>query len=144
MKPRRKDSNPLVIVLMVAFGALALRLLAFDVAVVQGRSMLPTLRPDVRVLVFKAAYGLPSPSGGYILRWGFPQTGQIVAATNPATGGAIVKRVGTWDLAGRIQGDRVYLLGDNPDESSDSRGFGPVPVESLLGRVILFPSWLSR
>lgn len=144
MKPRGTDANPLLVILLVVAGAILLRLLVVDVAVVQGRSMLPTLRPGARVLVYKAAYGLPSPSGGYLLRWGFPSTGQIVAARNPSTGSAVVKRVGAWALPDRVQGDRVYLLGDNPSESSDSREYGPIPVESVSGRVILLPAWFLR
>jgi signal peptidase I len=32
----------------------------------------------------------------------------------------------------------VYVLGDNRDRSNDSRSFGPVPIESIVGR-----AWLS-
>jgi signal peptidase I len=32
----------------------------------------------------------------------------------------------------------VYVLGDNRNHSNDSRSFGPVPIENLVGR-----AWLS-
>ena len=38
--------------------------------------------------------------------------------------------------------DALYLLGDNRYDSEDSRNFGPVPADSVVGRVVgrLFPS----
>ncbi len=47
----------------------------------------------------------------------------------------LVKRVA------RVEADgRLYLLGDEPGESTDSRHFGPVRREALRGRVRpLFP-----
>ncbi len=39
--------------------------------------------------------------------------------------------------AGRIPPDTVYVLGDNRTNSLDSRYFGPVPRQNLLGVVVL-------
>lgn len=36
----------------------------------------------------------------------------------------------------RVPPDHIYVLGDNHRESGDSREFGPVPVEDVLGRVV--------
>jgi hypothetical protein len=33
--------------------------------------------------------------------------------------------------------DHVWLEGDNPPRSTDSRHYGPVPASSLRGRVVL-------
>lgn len=33
----------------------------------------------------------------------------------------------------------VYVVGDNKKRSFDSRHFGPIPIESIIGRVIVFP-----
>ena len=50
------------------------------------------------------------------------------------------KRPKHWDLVPappRIVPDgQIYVLGDNPPVSDDSRSFGPVPSDTLLGRVI--------
>jgi nickel-type superoxide dismutase maturation protease len=36
----------------------------------------------------------------------------------------------------KIEGSRIYLLGDNPNYSTDSRHFGSVPAEDVLAKVI--------
>lgn len=36
----------------------------------------------------------------------------------------------------RLEADQVFVLGDNPPDSVDSRTFGPVPLALLKGRVI--------
>ena len=35
-----------------------------------------------------------------------------------------------------IQGELAYLLGDNPDESTDSREYGWLPLKSIMGVVM--------
>lgn len=42
----------------------------------------------------------------------------------------LIKRVS------QIDSDRVYLLGDNADESTDSRQYGWLPMASILGVVV--------
>lgn len=145
MKSTRTPRGTLAILLSTAIIAVACRVFVLDAARISGRSMLPALEPEQLVLVFKAAYGLHAPwrgasggaSGGYILRWASPRAGDIVAATSPVTGLPVVKRVGP----GQLSGNRVFLSGDNPAESTDSRSYGPVPVESVIGRVILLRPW---
>jgi len=33
--------------------------------------------------------------------------------------------------------DYVFVLGDNRTASSDSRAFGPVPIDSIIGKAIV-------
>ncbi|MEX2054472.1 MAG: vitamin K epoxide reductase family protein [Candidatus Colwellbacteria bacterium] len=59
------------------------------------------------------------------------RVGDVVVLKDPRNGERIiVKRVS------RIDGDKVMLLGDNPSESTDSRGFGLVDKGNILGKVI--------
>ncbi len=87
---------------------------------VTGNSMLPLLQPGDEVLVNPRAYQ-------YIL----PCPGDIVVAQHPSRPGLrMIKRVVS------ITDNKTYILkGDNPLESADSRTFGPVTAEQILGRV---------
>lgn len=87
---------------------------------INGPSMLPGLQPGDEVLVDARAYRqLP------------PQPGDIVLAVRPDRAAVtLIKRVQAIDADGRL-----FLLGDNPTASTDSRLFGPVPPENVLGKV---------
>ena len=100
---------------------------------VAGESMVPTLRPGDWLLVDPTA-----------ARW--PRRGAFVVVREPGSDLIVVKR-----LAGR-PGDRVargdgppmvlgaaeaWLASDAPGSAVDSRHYGPVDVDRLLGRVAL-------
>jgi len=58
--------------------------------------------------------------------------GDVVLAEHPFRSGVkILKRIAQIEQDGRL-----HLVGDNPDESTDSRTFGKVPSEQVLGRVV--------
>ena len=87
---------------------------------VAGPSMLPTLAEGQTVLVDPSAY-----------RRRRPQPGDVVLAEHPLEQGLLViKRVAELRESG------AFLLGDNPDTTSDSRDFGPVSFDRLQGRVV--------
>lgn len=123
--------------------ALAVKIFAADLAVVDGRSMEPFVSRGSLVLVLRCAYGLrsPGPGGTYWLRWGTPVPGETVLAYPPASGRRVVKRVASelapgGPAAPGTRGRPVYLLGDNPPESRDSRDYGPVGMDDIAGKVI--------
>ena len=86
---------------------------------VEGRSMYPCLRPNDRVLVKR--WSLQQPAG----------LGQIVVAWHPHRNGLrLIKRLA------RCEGKAVWLEGDNPHQSTDSRQLGWLDRDRLIGVVV--------
>jgi nickel-type superoxide dismutase maturation protease len=83
---------------------------------VEGTSMAPTLRAGTTVL--------------YDPGCAAPNFGDIVVCKHPLENRLLVKRVARRDESG------LMLLGDNPDQSTDSRTFGRAQTSDLLGRVV--------
>lgn len=88
---------------------------------VAGRSMVPALEPGDRLLAVRAARLQP---------------GALVVIADPREAHRdLVKRV-VW--AGRDGTGRaaVWVEGDNPEASTDSRTFGSLPRRAVLGQVV--------
>lgn len=86
---------------------------------VKDRSMEPTLNEGSHVLVNRLAY-----------RRRVPQVGDVIVLRHPREDVFLVKRVE------RLEGDRVYVVGDSGEHSVDSRSFGPVRRELIVGKVL--------
>ena len=86
---------------------------------VDGFSMLPTLKPGDWVIYQPRQATDLLPSNGSVVVACLPRQPKLL----------IVKRISHRDPSG------VYLLGDNLDISTDSRDFGPVQPEDILGNV---------
>ena len=100
---------------------------------VYGQSMSPALKPGQLVLIRDGAY-----------RFRDPRRGEIVGARPAAADGrAVVKRVTGVPLERVASGgrewalgpDEFFLSGDHAERSLDSRSFGPVTREELVGPV---------
>ena len=84
---------------------------------VSGTSMVPTLN-DEDIAIVTARFT--------------PAIGDIVLVKHPFKQSvSVLKRV-----AAIVENGRVELLGDNADESTDSRTFGSVPIEYIKGKAV--------
>lgn len=83
---------------------------------IEGGSMEPVLHDGDEVVVDeKAKVGI----------------GDIVIASHPFKKSVeMAKRITAIDANGKF-----FLVGDNADESTDSRTFGPVPIECIKGKI---------
>lgn len=83
---------------------------------VTGNSMLPNLKDGDKVLV--------KPCESY-------QIGDIVVAQHPFKQSVVlIKRVS------EIHENGLFLVGDNPAESTDSRTLGKISPKDILGKVV--------
>lgn len=111
--------------------ALLMKFLLFDFMITDGQSMLPAIKPGTVLVVVRTAYGFRLPwSLTYLLRWSKPKAGDVVVFLTPR-GDRAVKRCDA--LIGE---DTFFALGDNKRESYDSRFYGPVPVDHIIGKVL--------
>jgi signal peptidase I len=111
--------------------ALVMKFFIFDFMIAEGHSMVPAIKPGAILLVCKVFYGFRLPgSGTYLFRWQAPREGDIVVFYTPL-GEIAVKRCGA-----TLLGNAFYALGDNAPQSYDSRSYGPVPDDNIIGRVL--------
>lgn len=119
--------------LTLLFGIVIIRIFVFSAVRVSGISMLPTLQDKQIIFVNKMAYWKNAP-----------QNGDIVIVREPIDNIQVVKRiVGTPGTAITIE-DKTFMLkedeycieGDNRDNSIDSRVYGPIRSERIIGKVI--------
>ncbi len=117
----------------------------FQTVVVSGLSMFPTFKDKQRVLVSRA-YWLIGPI----------KDKDVVVIRDPNPDGYIIKRVykmggetvdwanipENWSLTAGdfvVPSGNIFVLGDNKKVSEDSRKFGPVTVDRILGKVVVKP-----
>jgi signal peptidase I len=100
---------------------------------VEGRSMLRAYAPGDRLLVESLTFRLRPPRIGEVVVVQQPgSNGRLDLKRIAAGPGAEVTVRGETDFLGH---DEWYVLGDNLDESTDSRQLGPVKTRDIVGRV---------
>lgn len=95
--------------------------------VVHGHSMEPTLAAGDRVIVDLWTHHQRPPRLGEIV---------LIEGTRPGSS-TMVKRVALPPDGASGDGRTLWVLGDNPASSADSRQIGAVPLERVVGRVAL-------
>lgn len=165
--PRRDESNRgsgargwIITILLAIVISLVLRIFVFEIVMVDGDSMLPTLNSTQRVVVDKVSryFGLPERGeiiitkypnmpGYYVKRLiGYP--GDIIKIENnvvyvndaPLQENYLDPAQAYADMAQTtVPEGTVFVLGDNRAKSLDSRSesIGPVPTSDILGNGIL-------
>lgn len=128
ISPRLRTPARLALLLAaIALGILAATEWLARPWTVSGPSMEPALRHGDRVIVDLWSY-----------RYRSPRPGEVVLVAGPAPGSsALLKRVAQAPPGREGRDGAVWLLGDNPRQSEDSRHFGPVPAGRVRGRVCL-------
>jgi signal peptidase I len=125
---------------------------------VHGQSMEPSLHTDQRLVVEKVSYRLHGPRRGDVVVFSVPQSEELLIKRVIGLPGETVEIRGgqvyvdgtpldepylTQETRGRfgpvtVPPLHVFVLGDNRSFSNDSRAFGVVPIENVLGR-----AWFS-
>jgi len=93
--------------------------LAVEPKRVIGESMEPTLISGDLIIIDKLTYVYRRPAVGDVIA--FWMSNEKVA----------VKRIS------EIEDQDIYVMGDNTKVSNDSRSYGPIPREDVIGRALL-------
>jgi signal peptidase I len=111
--------------------ALVLKIFVFDLMIAQGNSMEPAVKNGAVLVVSRLRYGLRLPwRQKYLLRWSKPKAGEVVVFYTPS-GELAVKRCTSLTERGGFIAE-----GDNAAASYDSRSYGPVPADNIIGKVL--------
>ena len=86
---------------------------------ISGSSMLPTLKTGDMVLVNKVVYWFSSP-----------KKNDLVAVRDPRDRKTLIKRII------KIEGKSYFVQGDNKNSSTDSRVFGMIGKQDIIGKII--------
>jgi signal peptidase I len=137
--------------------ALIVHLFLAQATIVYGQSMEPNLHPNQRLIVDKLSYRLRPPQRDDIVVVDLPDMDEMLVKRIIALPGETVEvRGGTvyvngapiaepyahdltpYDMAPLTLGPLAYfVMGDNRSNSNDSRSFGPITRDEIVGRVWL-------
>lgn len=145
---------------VVAVAALCVRAFVAETKLVPTESMAPTLQPGDRVVVEKITYRFRTPVRGEIVafRPPLPDAYDHVKRVVAVAGDRVMVADGRFYVNGRselpggvqcpacpaaaftVPAGKLFVLGDNRDNSVDSRMWGFLDVNAVKGRVV-FRFW---
>jgi signal peptidase I len=137
--------------------ALIVHLFLAQATIVYGQSMEPNLHPNQRLIVDKLSYRLQPPQRNDIVVVDLPDMDEMLVKRIVALPGETVEVHGgtvyvngapisepyahdltPYDMGPRTLGPLAYfVMGDNRGNSNDSRSFGPITRDEIVGRVWL-------
>jgi len=148
-----------VLLVFVIFSGLFIRSFLFTSFIVCGNSMRDTLRDGDRVLVNKFIYDLRQPRRGDVVVFADGEEGILVKRIIAQRGEVVEMQDGAVYINGapldepyidgqgsddfeplKVGASEVFVMGDNRQESNDSRDFGSVPISDVKG-VAVFVIW---
>jgi len=142
---------------------LFIRQFVFVIVTVDGPSMQPNLQTDERLIVTRYDFYLSAPKRGEIIICRFPDPrfpDRYVKRVIGLPGDTIEVKSGVTYINGQplaepyihepanqdfskflVPADTYFVMGDNRNDSSDSRVVGPIPKNDLIGRAryIVYP-----
>ncbi|MDR2597513.1 MAG: S26 family signal peptidase [Treponema sp.] len=124
-------SNGTKAVFLAISTAFVLKLFFFDFIIAQGHSMEPAIKNGTVLIISRLTYGIRLPwRQEYLLRWARPKPGEVVIFYTPM-GELAVKR-----CTELTDGDSFFAVGDNDLASYDSRAYGYVSINNIIGKVL--------
>ncbi len=144
----------LQIVVPAVLLALVLHIFMAQATVVYGQSMQPNLMPSERLVIEKVSYRFHEPRRADIVVLDLPQMSELLIKRVVALPGETVEirdgylwidgrpldepyvfnRDASWYGPITLGPDMYFVMGDNRGNSNDSRVFGPVPRQAIVGR----------
>jgi signal peptidase I len=113
--------------------------------------MLPTFRSDGDVVIVRKIPQNSYEVGDVVICESISNPNKTVCKRLAALPGDVIPLETQFGLFKyQIPIDHVWILGDNPPNSHDSRHYGPVPISHLKGRVVCkvrlleFPSFIQE
>jgi signal peptidase I len=157
MKRQKSTLRLILEPLAIAIGlALLVRHSLFHIYAIPSASMAPTLQPGDRILVTPYHFFDAPPSRGDVIVFRSPSADELIVKRIIGTPGDLIEShlgrvmVGKHTLAERYVPDATasgsiapqivpancyFVMGDNRGNSSDSRSWGPLPADLVVGRV---------
>ncbi len=137
--------------LHIPAGYLPARTFGFQVFQELGSSMQPAVPVGSHVLISSWAYWRNDPRPGDVVAFAYPRSPSLADLKRiVAVGGSSVEvRHGVLYVDGkpqtergpdvsmplrRLPNDTFFVLGDNFENSEDSRSYGPIPRQSIIGK----------
>lgn len=131
---------------------------SLQLARVQGQSMAPTLADEDRLIVDKLAYRVGNPTPGDIIMFYAPtrrgqvfvkriiaqpgdmvliRGGRVFVNHQPLNDPYVIAQFRSHENWGpyQVPADYFVVMGDHRNRSSDSRHWGPVPRDAIIGKV---------